>query len=44
MKTLGRNKDNDLYLEAGGLAILHDADAQCAIIEALLSTQQGANE
>lgn len=41
MKTLGRNADNDLYLEAGGLAILHDADAQCAIIEAILQTQQG---
>lgn len=41
MKTLGRNADNDLYLEAGGLAILHDADAQCAVIEAILQTQQG---
>ena len=41
MKTLGRNADNDLYLEAGNLAILHDADAQCAIIESILQTQQG---
>lgn len=41
MKTLGRNADNDLYLEAGGLAILHDAEAQCAIIESVLMTQQG---
>lgn len=41
MKTLGRNADNDLYLEAGGLAILHNADAQCAVIEAILQTQQG---
>lgn len=41
MKTLGRNQDNDLYLEAGGLAILHDADAQCAIIESILQTQRG---
>ena len=41
MKTLGRNADNDLYLEAGGLAILHDADAQCSVIEAILQTQKG---
>lgn len=41
MKTLGRNADNDLYLEAGGLAILHDADAQCAVIESILQTQKG---
>ena len=41
MKTLGRNGDNDLYLEAGGLAIVHDADAQCAIIESILQTQKG---
>ena len=41
MKTLGKNADNDLYLEAGGLAILHDADAQCEVIEAILQTQQG---
>ena len=41
MKTLGRNSDNDLYLEAGELAILHDVDAQCAIIEAVVQTQRG---
>lgn len=41
MKTLGRNADNDLYLEAGRLAIVHDAEAQCAIIESVLQTQQG---
>ena len=41
MKTLGKNADNDLYLEAGGLAILHDAEAQCAVIESVLQTQQG---
>ena len=41
MKTLGRNADNDLYLEAGGLAILHDADAQCSVIESILQTQKG---
>lgn len=41
MKTLGRNADNDLYLEAGGLAIVKNADAQIAIIESILQTQQG---
>lgn len=41
MKTLGRNIDNDLYLEAGELAVLHDVDAQCAIIEAVVQTQRG---
>lgn len=41
MKTLGRNADNDLYLEGGKLAVLHDIDAQAQIIEAALLTQQG---
>ena len=41
MKTLGRNKDNDLYIEAGNLAIVTDADAQCEIIESVLMTQKG---
>lgn len=41
MKTLGRNKDNDLYIESGKLAIVTDADAQCEIIESVLMTQKG---
>ena len=41
MKTLGRNASNDLYLEAGTLATISGAEAQCAIIEAVLQTQQG---
>lgn len=41
MKTLGRNLDNDLFLEAGKLAELSEEDAQCAIIESILLTQQG---
>ena len=42
MKTLGRNSDNDIYLEANGkIAVLEGADAQCAIIESVLLTQKG---
>ena len=41
MKTLGRNKDNDLYIESGKLAIVTDGDAQCEIIESVLMTQKG---
>ena len=41
MKTLGKNADNDLYLAGNHLAILQDADAQCAVIESILQTQQG---
>ena len=41
MKTLGRNEDNDLYLEGGNLAVLHDIEAQRQIIEAALLTQEG---
>ena len=41
MKTLGRNIDNDLYIAGSGLAIVSDAEAQCAIIESIISTQRG---
>ena len=41
MKTLGRNADNDLYIESSSFALVHDKEAQCAIIESLLLTQQG---
>ncbi len=41
MKTLGRNADNDLYIESNSFAIVSDLDAQCAIIESILQTQQG---
>lgn len=41
MKTLGRNADNDLYLEAGKLAEVQGAEAQCAVIESIIQTQKG---
>lgn len=41
MKTLGRNIDNDLYLAGANLAMVSDAEAQCAIIESIISTQRG---
>ena len=41
MKTLGRNADNDLYIESNSFAIVSDLEAQCAIIESILQTQQG---
>ena len=41
MKTLGRNLDNDLYLDANGFAVVSEMDTQRAIIEALLLTQKG---
>ena len=41
MKTLSRNKNNDIYIQAGGLAMSTGAEAKCDIIESLILTQQG---
>lgn len=41
MKTLGTNNDNDIYIAAGQLVMVSDEEAQQAIIEAVLRTQQG---
>ena len=41
MKTLGLNRDNDIYLNGGGFAEAVDIDAQRIIIETLLLTQKG---
>lgn len=41
MKTLGRNGENDIFLDGSGFAVAKDMDAQRQIIEALLLTQKG---
>ena len=41
MKTLSRNKNNDLFISGNTLAVAKDAEAKCDIIESIILTQQG---
>ena len=41
MKTLAKNRDNDIFASAGRLAIAEDAECRTVIVDSIIRTQRG---